>query len=301
MPDGAGRSTVDDVEAARGRPRATSASAGGCWRRRRARGGSAAATTWSPPGARQMPVHVHGDEEEIFFVVSGDGLSWQRGSACAVGPGDAVVHRPRGDPHTFLAGDDGLELLAFASGSDTSHHLPAARQGDVVRAAVGAGRLAASVPGRGRRRAARAARSRASGPPNVVALDQVDTGPFPGRRGPHARAGRRVGQGRAEPRHAARGRRRGAARTAIRSRRSCSTCWPGRASLRLGAEEHPLRPGDVVARPPSTGVRPLAGGRRGGPDVPGLRHPRARGQRLLPGDGQGAAARARGHAGRAAG
>ena len=24
-----------------------------------------------PPGARQMPVHVHGDEEEIFYVLAG--------------------------------------------------------------------------------------------------------------------------------------------------------------------------------------------------------------------------------------
>src|SRR5947209_5239532 len=56
-------------------------------------------------GARQMPVHVHGDEEEIFYVLGGGGLSWQRGDACAVGPGDAVVHPPEGDPHTFLAGE----------------------------------------------------------------------------------------------------------------------------------------------------------------------------------------------------
>ncbi len=68
------------------------------------------------PGARQMPVHVHGDEEEIFFVLGGDGLSWQRRAACVVTAGDTIVHVPGGDPHTFLAGDDGLELLAFASG-----------------------------------------------------------------------------------------------------------------------------------------------------------------------------------------
>src|ERR1019366_6117059 len=57
-----------------------------------------------PAGARQMPVHVHGDEEEIFFILAGDGLSWQGERACAVGAGDVVVHRPREDAHTFLAG-----------------------------------------------------------------------------------------------------------------------------------------------------------------------------------------------------
>ncbi len=73
-----------------------------------------------PPGARQMPVHVHGDEEEIFYVLSGDGLGFEKGEAYPVSAGDAVVHPPGGRPHTFLAGGDGLELLAFGSGSDTS-------------------------------------------------------------------------------------------------------------------------------------------------------------------------------------
>ncbi|MGH2868351.1 MAG: cupin domain-containing protein, partial [Solirubrobacteraceae bacterium] len=72
-----------------------------------------------PPRARQMPVHVHGDEEEIFFVLAGGGVSWERDGACAVGPGDAIVQRPRRQPHTFLAGPDGLELVAFGSGSET--------------------------------------------------------------------------------------------------------------------------------------------------------------------------------------
>ena len=73
-----------------------------------------------PPGARQMPVHVHGDEEEIFYVLSGGGLSYEKGEAYTASAGDVVVHPPRGRPHTFLAGDDGLELLAFGSGTDTS-------------------------------------------------------------------------------------------------------------------------------------------------------------------------------------
>ena len=65
-------------------------------------------------------MHVHGEEEEILHVLGGDGLSWQKGEACAVGPGDTIVHPPPGKPHTFLAGDRGLELLVFASGSDSS-------------------------------------------------------------------------------------------------------------------------------------------------------------------------------------
>jgi uncharacterized cupin superfamily protein len=70
------------------------------------------------PGRRQMPVHVHGEEEEIFYVLAGEGLAWQKGEACQIGPGDAIVHRPNGRPHTLLAGDEGLTVLAFDSGSE---------------------------------------------------------------------------------------------------------------------------------------------------------------------------------------
>jgi len=73
-----------------------------------------------PPGRRMMPLHVHADEEEIFYVLGGGGLSVQGRSACTVGPGDCVVHVCNGKPHTFVAGDEGLELMVFATGSDTN-------------------------------------------------------------------------------------------------------------------------------------------------------------------------------------
>jgi uncharacterized cupin superfamily protein len=73
-----------------------------------------------PPGRRMMPVHVHADEEEIFYVLSGGGLSWQKGTTCRVAQGDCLVHVCNGDPHTLVAGEDGLEVLVFATGSDTN-------------------------------------------------------------------------------------------------------------------------------------------------------------------------------------
>jgi len=205
-----------------------------------------------PPRARQMPVHVHGDEEEIFYVLSGSGLGFEKGDAYAVSPGDAVVHPPRARPHTFLAGYAGLELLAFASGTDTSiTFLP--RAGVMwcgprwvpldaphpFRAEGLAGPLARPEPG--------------PRPANVVALDDVERGAFPG---VDVRAlGRAAGSSRAGLNHV--------------------TLAPGQAgppphchaldeelfyvlagagTLTLGGDEHPLRPGDVAARPPSTGV-----------------------------------------------
>jgi uncharacterized cupin superfamily protein len=71
------------------------------------------------PGERAMPVHVHADEEEIFYVLGGSGLSWQRGKTYAVSAGDCIVHRSGAEPHTIVAGDEELDVLAFASGSDT--------------------------------------------------------------------------------------------------------------------------------------------------------------------------------------
>src|SRR5919201_819007 len=43
-------------------------------------------------GDRAMPVHVHADEEELFFVLGGEGLSWQDGRTYE--PRAGVVERP---------------------------------------------------------------------------------------------------------------------------------------------------------------------------------------------------------------
>ncbi|MGZ4268604.1 MAG: cupin domain-containing protein [Solirubrobacteraceae bacterium] len=72
------------------------------------------------PGERAMPVHVHADEEELFHVLSGEGLSWQDGRVHPVRAGDFVLHRAGAEAHTIVgAGEEGLDVLAFGSGSDT--------------------------------------------------------------------------------------------------------------------------------------------------------------------------------------
>jgi len=204
------------------------------------------------PGARQMPVHVHGDEEEIFFVLSGDGLSWQDGEACRVAAGDAIVHRSGRAPHTFLAGVDGLELLAFGSGSETSlTWLP--RAGVMwagprwvpldaphpFEAEAAAGPLPRPEPG--------------PRPANVVACAEVASGP-----GPNAdvRAlGAAGGSQRAGLNHVT------LPADATGTPAHCHALEEelfvllgGSGTLQLGDEEHPLRAGDVIARPPASGV-----------------------------------------------
>lgn len=65
------------------------------------------------PGARTTPVHVHGAEEEIFYVLSGSGVSWQDGKAYEIGQGDCLVHLPKAPAHTLIAGAEGLDVLAY--------------------------------------------------------------------------------------------------------------------------------------------------------------------------------------------
>jgi uncharacterized cupin superfamily protein len=64
------------------------------------------------PGRWSTPVHRELDAEEIFFVLRGSGLSWQNGKTHEVGASDCIVHRVA-EEHTFRAGDDGLDMLAF--------------------------------------------------------------------------------------------------------------------------------------------------------------------------------------------
>src|SRR5262245_36492127 len=70
-------------------------------------------------GERAMPVHVHTDNEQLFYVLDGEGLSWQDGRTYAVRAGDCILHRPEADAHTIVGAGTGLDVLAFSGGSDT--------------------------------------------------------------------------------------------------------------------------------------------------------------------------------------
>ncbi|MCU0312889.1 MAG: cupin domain-containing protein [Solirubrobacteraceae bacterium] len=71
------------------------------------------------PGERPMPVHAHGGEEEVFVVLAGSGRVLLGDRAHAVAAGDVIAHPAGGPAHTIAAGDDGLDVLAFGSGTDT--------------------------------------------------------------------------------------------------------------------------------------------------------------------------------------
>ena len=203
------------------------------------------------------PAHEHGAEEEIFFVLDGEGLLWSDGSTCAVAARDAIVHLPKRGPHTLRGGPGGLDVLAFGQRRDGSlTALP--RAGVAWSFPRWVGLAGGDHP---------FAREAAAGPPecpppserpaNVVALDDVEA----------------ILDGRA--------RRLGAAAGAVASGLNHVVLAPGAhgapahchsqeeeifvvldgtGTLQLWApgaptaEEHPLRAGDVVSRPPGSGV-----------------------------------------------
>lgn len=69
------------------------------------------------PGRWATPLHLEGSEEEIFYILSGSGVSFQGDGdseeAFAVGAGDCLVHLALEHAHTIGAGDEGLVVLAF--------------------------------------------------------------------------------------------------------------------------------------------------------------------------------------------
>jgi uncharacterized cupin superfamily protein len=67
-----------------------------------------------PPGGWSTPAHDHGAEEEIFFVLSGRGVSWHAGATTEIRTGDCIVYLPRAGAHTLHA-ETALDVLAFGT------------------------------------------------------------------------------------------------------------------------------------------------------------------------------------------
>jgi uncharacterized cupin superfamily protein len=89
------------------------------------------------PGRWSTPAHIEAAEEEVFYVLGGSGWSWQQLGAegevrmHAVRVGDCIVHLAGRERHTFKAGDDGLDLVAFGNRHATIGfaYLPRAKVG----------------------------------------------------------------------------------------------------------------------------------------------------------------------------
>lgn len=203
------------------------------------------------------PAHEHGADEEIFYVLGGDGLLWQEGSTCAVGAGDCIVHRPRRGAHTLRGGAGGLDVLVFGQRRDPAlTALPRAgiawsfpRWVELGDDDAPFAREAAAGP-------PECPPPAAERPPNVVALTEVPA-VFDGRA---RRAGQAAGASATGLNHVvlpADGR--GAPAHCHSLEEELFVVLEGDGVLELWArgaeapEEHPLRSGDVIARPAATG------------------------------------------------
>ncbi len=211
------------------------------------------------PGERAMPVHLHADEEELFYVTGGSGLSWQNGVTHPVRAGDLICHRAGAEAHSLIAGAEGIEAFAFGSGSLTHMTwLPRAHawwmgprwipsdgpNPFALEAAAAPLELPEPAPAADR-------------PPTVVNLADVRAETF----ARHGYAGREADLGRAA----------GSVLSGLRhdvlepGNVSCPPHWhtgeeelfvvlAGSGEVELGPQRFALRPGSLVARPPGTGV-----------------------------------------------
>ena len=208
-------------------------------------------------GCFSTPAHEHGVEEEIFFVLGGEGLLWQDGETYAVGEADFMVHRPKRGPHTLRAGSGGLDVLVFGQRADGA-----------LTALPRAG-IAWSFPrwvelGEGDTPFAREAAAGAPDcpppaerPRNVVALNDVPA-IFDGRARRGGKAAGAVATGLNHVVLPSGGK--GAPAHCHSLQEELFVVLDGGGVLELfsggdqSPEEHPLRPGDVVSRPAGTGV-----------------------------------------------
>lgn len=215
-----------------------------------------------PAGSWSTPAHEHGREEEIFYVLSGRGMSWQRERTTEVREGDCILFMPRRGAHSLHALED-LDVLAFGPRhSDESPRFPRLGLSLVGNRAV------ESVPGSVEGVPVQFVREAELGPPQL---------PEAGERPPTIVNVQDVGGhswGRGSVRSFRRdlGRAAGSAITGLKH----AEVEPGFAATPLhchsheeeifvvlagngtlvldGEAETPVRAGHVVARPPGTGV-----------------------------------------------
>jgi len=215
-----------------------------------------------PAGGWSTPAHEHGREEEIFYVLRGEGVSWQEGATATIGPGDCIVYLPGKGAHSVHALES-LDLLAFGPrAADESTGFPRLGLSYVGKRAV------ESVPGRIAGAPIQFVREVELGPPELPA----EPGPRPSTIvNVDAVEAVRFGRSRISAMRRNLGRAAGSIDTGLqyvevapRKAAAPQHCHSleeemvvileGDGELSLGEERSKLRPGHVVSRPPGTGV-----------------------------------------------
>jgi uncharacterized cupin superfamily protein len=216
------------------------------------------------PGKWSTPAHVEGAEEEIFYVLGGTGLSWQGDlEGCQVyevGVGDCLVHLAEGEAHTLRAGPEGLRALVF--GQRVSHGNSVLPRAGVAWMYPGFADVSLVGPGQ-----CPYIREAAAGEPDVgepaerpasiVNLEDVE----PREREHNASLirerdlGRTVGSQRTGISHLTiPAGREGWPPHCHSAEEEIFVVLDGEGTLILGDDEHPVRRGHIVGRPPGTKV-----------------------------------------------
>ncbi|MGB0097289.1 MAG: cupin domain-containing protein [Solirubrobacteraceae bacterium] len=65
-----------------------------------------------PSGSWSTPAHEHRGAEELFYVLAGRGLLWQKGTTTDIGAGDCIAYLARRGADTLHALEP-LDVLAF--------------------------------------------------------------------------------------------------------------------------------------------------------------------------------------------
>jgi uncharacterized cupin superfamily protein len=214
-------------------------------------------------GKWSTPLHLEGSEEEIFYVLGGSGISlhWDGDSEAAheIGPGDCIVYLALEVAHTLKAGPEGLDVLAFGmrTYADSATYLPRA----------GVSWLGASWVVSGGEENHPWTREAAAGepevgeilerPPTIVNVADVEREDFAMEtvEGAHRDLGRSAGSLRTGIQHMTAAPGKFVAPPHVHSaEEELYVVLEGDGTLLLGEEEHPLRPGDVVARPAGTRI-----------------------------------------------
>ncbi len=224
------------------------------------------------PGKFSTPLHVEGSDEEIFFVLGGSGLSYERRGdeerAHRIRVNDCVVYPAVTVAHTVQAGEDGLDVLAFGMRTylDGAAWLPRA----------GVGWFGPRWVLLGGEEDHPFAREAAVGPPqaeeserprSIVNVDELepDVEERRGYQGAWRELGRAGGSSRTWLNHVV------LEPGSIGSPPHCHSAeeelfvvLDGEGELELGEETYPLRGGSLVSRPAGTGVaHALRAGERG--------------------------------------
>jgi uncharacterized cupin superfamily protein len=217
------------------------------------------------PGRRSTPAHVHQGEEEIFFVLAGEGLSWQDGETYEVRAGDCLVHRAGAEAHTLIAADTALDVLAFGTRAPAAvTYLPRA-------SGLRLGRLwtrVEALAGRPTETADLEIPEPSPRPPQIVNVADCPAEEW--------RVGEDMGAVTTEIGATAGSRLAGLNRDVVppgflntaphfhSAEEEIFVVIDGMGTLLLGEEEHPVRRGHVVVRPPGTKVSHAFRGGDGG-------------------------------------